>query len=58
MSIYRKKEDMSKTSIAGFLFVWCRNRFGGDSILIFLVVIKALTAQLLNNKDKMHVVDV
>ena len=57
MSIYRKKEEISKYLLRASHW-FNRDRFGGDSILSFFRYDRALTAQLLNYKNKISAVDV
>ena len=59
MSIYRKKEDISKhLPRAFYLFGGIETDLEAIQFSYILGVFKALTAQLLNDKNKMPVVDV
>ena len=58
MSIRRKKEDISKHLPPAFYLFRIETDLEAIQFSYILSVIKALIAQLLNNKDKMSVVDV
>ena len=58
MSIYQKKEDISKHLSRAFYLFSMQADLEMIEFSNFLGVIKALIAQLLNNKNKMPVVDV
>ena len=58
MSIYRKKEDISKHLPRAFDFFGIETDLNAIQFSYFLGVIKALIAQLLNNKNRTPVVDV
>ena len=58
MSIYRKKEDRSKHLPRAFYLFGIEIDLEAIQFSYFVGIIKALFAQLLNNKNKMPAVDV
>ena len=58
MSIYRKKEDISKHLPRAFYVFGIENDLEVIQLSYFFGVIKQFTAHLLNNKNKMPTVDV
>ena len=58
MNTYRKKEDISKHLPRAFCLFGIETDLEAIEFLYFLGIIKALIAQLLNNKNKMPPVDV